>query len=48
MGLKGRAFNAMWSNLLESSARELDRWHTIEHMMATCYSFVVQLVRRRR
>jgi hypothetical protein len=32
MGLKGRAFNAMWSNLLESSARELDRWHTIEHM----------------
>jgi hypothetical protein len=32
MGLRGRAFNAMWSNLLEGYARELDRWHTIEHM----------------
>jgi hypothetical protein len=32
VGLKGRAFNAMWSNLAEGYARELDRWHTIEHM----------------
>jgi len=32
MGLKGRAFNAMWSSLAEGYARELDRWHTIEHM----------------
>jgi len=32
MGLRGRAFNAMWSNLLPGYARELDRWHTIEHM----------------
>jgi len=32
MGLKGRGFNAMWSNLLAGYGRELDRWHTIEHM----------------
>jgi len=32
MTLRGRAFNAMWSDLLPGYARELDRWHTIEHM----------------
>jgi hypothetical protein len=32
MSLRGRAFNAMWSDLLEGLARELDLWHTIEHM----------------
>jgi len=25
-------FNALWSNLVEGHERELDRWHTIEHM----------------
>ncbi len=32
MPLRGRAFNAMWSGLLKGYERELDRWHTIEHM----------------
>lgn len=32
MSLRGRAFNAMWSDLLEGHARELDLWHTVEHM----------------
>jgi len=32
MPLRGRAFNALWSGLLKGYERELDRWHTIEHM----------------
>src|SRR5262245_28316444 len=32
MGLKGRALNAIWYNLMAGYGRELDRWHTIEHM----------------
>ena len=32
MPLRGRAFLSMWSGLLQGYERELDRWHTIEHM----------------
>ena len=32
MPLRGRAFLPMWSGLLPGYERELDRWHTIEHM----------------
>jgi hypothetical protein len=32
MPLRGRAFVALWSGLLRGHERELDRWHTIEHM----------------
>jgi hypothetical protein len=32
MPLRGRAFLPMWSGLLQGYERELDRWHTIEHM----------------
>ena len=32
MPLRGRAFVALWSGLLQGYERELDRWHTIEHM----------------
>jgi hypothetical protein len=32
MALRGRAFVALWSGLLPGYERELDRWHTIEHM----------------
>lgn len=32
MPLLGRAFNALWSDLLEGYEREFDSWHTIEHM----------------
>ena len=32
MPLRGRAFFSMWSGVLQGYERELDRWHTIEHM----------------
>src|SRR5262245_10182196 len=32
MPLRGRAFLSMWSGVLQGYERELDRWHTIEHM----------------
>jgi hypothetical protein len=32
MPLRGRAFVSLWSGLLNGYERELDRWHTIEHM----------------
>lgn len=32
MPLRGRAFLPLWSGLLPGYERELDRWHTIEHM----------------
>jgi len=32
MALRGRAFLSLWSGLLPGYERELDRWHTIEHM----------------
>jgi hypothetical protein len=32
MALRGRAFLPLWSGLLPGYERELDRWHTIEHM----------------
>jgi len=32
MPLRGRAFLSLWSGLLQGYERELDRWHTIEHM----------------
>ncbi len=32
MVLRGRAFLSLWSGLLPGYERELDRWHTIEHM----------------
>src|SRR5262249_425834 len=32
MALRGRVFLPMWSGLLPGYERELDRWHTIEHM----------------
>src|SRR5262245_20899906 len=32
MALRGRALNGLGSVLLEGYARELDRWHTMEHM----------------
>src|SRR6266446_2515518 len=32
MPLRGRAFLPLWSGLLQGYERELDRWHTIEHM----------------
>jgi len=32
MPLLGRAFNALWSDLLKGYEREFDSWHTIEHM----------------
>jgi hypothetical protein len=32
MPLLGRAFNALWSDLLKGYEREFDCWHTIEHM----------------
>jgi hypothetical protein len=32
MPLRGRAFLSMWSGVLQGYERELDRWHTLEHM----------------
>jgi hypothetical protein len=32
MPLRGRAFLSLWSGILQGYERELDRWHTIEHM----------------
>src|SRR5262249_2279914 len=32
MPLRGRAFNALWSDLMKGYEREFDSWHTIEHM----------------
>jgi len=32
MPLRGRAFLSLWSGVLHGYERELDRWHTIEHM----------------
>src|SRR6476659_4092277 len=32
MPLRGRAFLPLWSGLREGYERELDRWHTIEHL----------------
>ena len=32
MPLRGRAFLSLWSGVLQGYERELDRWHTIEHM----------------
>ena len=32
MPLRGRAFLTLWSGVSEGYQRELDRWHTIEHM----------------
>lgn len=32
MPLRGRAFLALWSGVSQGYERELDRWHTIEHM----------------
>ncbi len=32
MPLKGRAFLSLWSGVSPGYERELDRWHTIEHM----------------
>ena len=32
MPLRGRAFLPLWSGLLQGYERELDRWHTFEHM----------------
>lgn len=32
MPLRGRAFLTLWSGVLPGYERELDRWHTIEHM----------------
>jgi hypothetical protein len=32
MPLRGRAFVSLWSGLLGGYERELDAWHTIEHM----------------
>jgi hypothetical protein len=32
MPLLGRAFNALWSDLLKGYEHEFDAWHTIEHM----------------
>ena len=32
MALRGRAFLSLWSGILQGYERELDRWHTTEHM----------------
>jgi hypothetical protein len=32
MAMRGRAFLSLWSGLLPGYERELDRWHTIEHI----------------
>jgi len=32
MPLRGRAFLSLWSGVSQGYERELDRWHTIEHM----------------
>ena len=32
MPLRGRAFLSLWSGISNGYERELDRWHTIEHM----------------